>query len=112
MQERPMQERPLNDRSRASRMNADEAENLAVAALGFIAGDAERLGRFLSITGLGPDNLRQAAREPHFLAQVLSHLAEDEALLIAFAANHGENPMRIAAAHALLAGPRHEREHP
>ena len=37
---------------------ADEpeaAEALAIQALAFIAGDAERLGRFLAVTGIGPE---------------------------------------------------------
>ena len=96
----------------ATRMTREEAEGTAVAALGFLASDEERLGRFLSITGLGPENLRQSAREPAFLGQVLGHLADDESLLLAFAADLGEIPDRVAAAHRLLAGPRHEREHP
>jgi hypothetical protein len=82
-----------------------EAEALAVEALGFLARDDERLGRFLAITGLGPENLRAAASSPGFLAGVLAHMAEDEALLLAFAADAGIRPERIAAAHARLAGP-------
>ena len=44
------------------------AEQLAIAALGFIAGEPEQLGRFLAMSGIGPDSLRDAAREPRFLA--------------------------------------------
>ena len=99
-------------RTPSRRMNREDAEGFAIAALGFIAGDAERLGRFLAVTGLGPETLRQAARDKAFLGQVLSFLAEDEPLLLAFAADLGENPMRIAEAHRFLAGPRHEREDP
>ena len=39
------------------------AEALAVAALAFIAGEPERLGRFLAMSGIGPDSIRAAARE-------------------------------------------------
>jgi hypothetical protein len=92
------------------RISADEAQGVAIEALGFLAGDPDRLGRFLAITGLGPENLRAAASEPGFLGQVLGHLAEDESLLLAFAANSGQDPGRVAAAHARLAGPRHERD--
>ncbi len=72
------------------RMTREDAEGLAIAALGFIAGDAERLGRFLALTGLGPETLRQAARDKGFLGQVLDFMAEDELLLLAFAADVGE----------------------
>ena len=71
-----------------------EAEDLAIAALGFIAGEPERLGRFLAMTGIGPDSIRAAAREPRFLLGVLDHLAADEPLLLAFAAENGIRPRR------------------
>src|SRR5262249_58207951 len=74
-------------RQSASRQNAQAAaEHLAIAALGFIAGEPERLGRFLAMTGIGPDSIRTAAREAQFLLGVLDHLAADEPLLLAFAA--------------------------
>jgi hypothetical protein len=82
-----------------------DAEDVAVKAFSFLAADPERLGRFLAITGLGPQNLRGAAGEPGFLAGVLTHIAEDEALLVAFAADANLPPERVARAHVLLAGP-------
>lgn len=94
------------------RMSREEAERIATAALSFLAEDSERLGRFLSMTGLGPDNLRRAAAGKGFLGQVMGHLADDESLLLAFAADRGENPSQVAAAHRLLAGPHYEREDP
>ena len=39
-------------------------ENLAVQALAFLAADPERLGRFLAVTGIGPDAIRRAAADP------------------------------------------------
>jgi Protein of unknown function (DUF3572) len=75
-----------NRRKAQSRKEAQAAaEQLAVAALGFIAGEPERLGRFLAMTGLGPASIRDAASEPQFLAGVLDHVAADEPLLLAFA---------------------------
>ncbi len=102
----------MRDRGRSHRLTREDAEGLAIAALGYIAGDEERLRRFLAITGLGPETLRQAAQDERFLGQVLGFLADDERLLLAFAADRGENPVRIGEAHRLLAGPRHEREDP
>ena len=40
------------------------AEDMAVAALTFIAQDDERLGRFLALSGLESGNLREVAAEP------------------------------------------------
>ena len=52
-------------------LTQDAAEGLAIQALTFIAGDAERLGRFLAVTGIGPNEIRAAARESGFLIGVL-----------------------------------------
>ncbi len=82
----------------------DSARSLAVSALSFIAADPDRLGRFLGITGLGPDNLRTAAGDPAFLGSVLDYLVADEALLVEFAADAGLKPETIARAHAALSG--------
>jgi hypothetical protein len=93
-------------------LTQDAAEGLAIQALTFIAGDGERLGRFLSMTGIGPAEIRQAAREPGFLAGVLDHMASDERLLSAFAAETGADPADIGRARAALGGTSWEREHP
>jgi Protein of unknown function (DUF3572) len=98
--------------TRISRVTQEEAETIAIAALGFLASDPDRLGRFLAMTGLGPENLRAAASDPGFLGQVLAHVAEDESLLLAFAANSGERPERVGAAHITLGGSPDERQVP
>jgi hypothetical protein len=83
----------------------DSAQSLAVTALGFIAADSDRLSRFLSLTGLGPDNLRTAAADPAFLGSVMDYLIADEALLVAFAADASVKPEAVARAHSVLRGP-------
>jgi len=88
------------------------AEQLAVQALTFIAGDAAALGRFLALTGIGPAEIRGAAREPGFLVGVLDYLLGDEQLLIAFAADAGVAPEDVAAARTALSGDNWEREVP
>ena len=77
---------------------ADSGRSMAVAALTFLAADSERLERFLSVTGLGPHNLRAAAADPTFYGSVLDYLLADEPLLVAFAANAGVDPADIAQA--------------
>jgi hypothetical protein len=79
-----------------------DAEDIAIRALGFLASEPERLGRFLAVTGLGPENLRSAASDPRFLASVLDHVASDESLLLALAANLSLAPETVARANALL----------
>jgi len=81
----------------------DAATDLAVAALCFIASEPERLGRFLALTGIGPESIREAAREPEFLLGVLDHLAGDEALLLAFANENEVDPEQVTLARDVLA---------
>lgn len=88
---------------RDAAIDVEAAQALAVAALGFIAGEPERLGRFLALTGLGPENLRAAAAEPGFLAAVLDHVLADQSELFVFAESAGTSPERIEAARGALA---------
>jgi Protein of unknown function (DUF3572) len=82
----------------------ESAELLAIQALSFIAEEPERLGRFLAVTGLEAQSLRDAAREPNFLLGVLDHLAGDERLLTEFATQREITPELVTRARDLLAG--------
>jgi hypothetical protein len=85
-------------------LTQEAAEGLAIQALTFIAGDGERLGRFLATSGIGPAQIRAAAQEPGFLIGVLDYLAGDERLLSAFAAETGNDPAHVGKALAALGG--------
>ncbi len=93
-------------KNRSTEQNISNANDIAVSALSFLAEDAERFGRFLALSGLDPASIRQAATSPGFLAGILDHVAGDESLLLAFAAESGISPANIAAAHALLTSDR------
>ena len=82
----------------------EDAQLLAAKGLIFIANDQEMLGRFVSLTGLAPNDIRVAAGEPEFLAGVLSFLMDHEAVLLAFAASVGISPRHVADAHLALSG--------
>ena len=88
------------------------AEIVAIQALSFVAGDPERLGAFLAESGIGPDTLRTAATDPHFLASVLDFVMRDDATVKAFASASQLHPTNIAAAHQALNDPRWERDVP
>ena len=88
------------------------AEIVAVQALGFIAGEPERLGLFLAESGIGPETLRTAATDPQFLASVLDFVMRDDATVKAFAAASQLHPTNIAAAHQALNDPEWERDVP
>ena len=83
-----------------------DADEIAIAALIYLASDETRLERFVALTGITPGNLREMARQPAFLAAVLDHLASDESLLLAFAADNAIDPAAVMRAHVKLAGPR------
>ena len=85
-------------------MTRESAETVAIQVLGFIAEEPERLDRFLALTGIGPESLRDAAREPNFLLGVLDHLASDETLLRSFAEQREIAPEVVTMARDLLAG--------
>jgi len=92
-------------------ISRESAENLAISALGFLAQDPERLGRFLELAGIGPDMIRAAAADPAFLSGVLDHVAGDEGLLRAVAEHAGVSPETVERAHLALSG-QWEREVP
>jgi hypothetical protein len=87
-----------------------EAESLAVEALAFLAGDADRIARFLALTGIGPGEIRAVAKDSAFLGAVLDHLCGDERLLLAFAQESERKPAEIVRAWAALRGPDWERD--
>ena len=82
----------------------EAAETLAVAALAYLASEPEHLGGFLAATGIGPDQIRTAARDRSFLSGVLDYFSSDEALLVAFAKSHDIDPTEIERARAALGG--------
>ena len=88
------------------------AEIVAIQALSFVAGDPGRLGAFLAESGIGPDTLRNAAADPHFLASVLDFVMRDDATVKAFASASQLHPTNIAAAHQALNDPKWERDVP
>jgi hypothetical protein len=88
------------------------AEIVGVQALSFIAADPERLGLFLAESGIGPETLRSAAGDPHFLVSVLDFVLRDDATVKAFASASQLHPTNIAAAHQALSDPHWERDVP
>ncbi len=88
--------------ARRPEMAQELAEMLAVQALSFIAAEPERLGRFLAITGIEAQSLRDAAREPNFLSGVLDHLVGDDSLMRAFAEHDGIDPLDVVRARSVL----------
>ncbi|MEM7427539.1 MAG: DUF3572 domain-containing protein [Pseudomonadota bacterium] len=85
-------------------MNPEAAQVLALDALRFLAEDGERLGRFLALSGMGPQDLKTSAGNPAFLGGVLDHLLSDESLLFLFAESQGIDADIPAKARRALPG--------
>ena len=83
----------------------DHATDTAIAVLGWLAAEEERLLPFLSASGLAPGAIREAARDPGFLGAVLDHVMSDETTLVACAEALATRPERIAAAWRALQPP-------
>jgi Protein of unknown function (DUF3572) len=98
--------------ARVNLIDRQAAERLAIQALAYLAGEPEQLGRFLALSGLGPDTIRAAAHDSQFLAGVLDHIAGDDRLLAAFADHAQVAPDQVMQARAMLAGQPWERETP
>ena len=89
-------------RQRRPRLDLGRAEEIGIEGLSFLAGDSDRLARFLGLTGFGPADLQGALRDPTVLAAVLEYLLGDEPLLLECAANRSVEPEQIQLAWDLL----------
>lgn len=77
---------------------SDGVEQIALAVLGFLVDDDERLVRFVQASGLTPDTLRHSSSDPGFLAAVLDHVMGDEETLLDCARALEMKPETIARA--------------
>ena len=69
-------------------------------ALAWVAGDPDRLGAFLNMTGAAPGDLAAQASEPAFLGSVLDFLLSEDALVTGFCDSQTlpyDTPMRARA---------------
>lgn len=64
-------------------MQQDRAEEIALAALGWLAGHDELLPVFLGASGASLADLRAGATDPVFLGSVLDFILMDDAWVIA-----------------------------
>ncbi|KCV81523.1 hypothetical protein ATO10_11442 [Actibacterium atlanticum] len=86
-------------------MKADQAETLALKALGWLAGNDELFPVFLGASGASTGDVAARASDPEFLIAVLDFIAMDDAWVIAFCDQHSlpyDTPVR--ARHALPGG--------
>ena len=77
---------------------------LALSALAATLTDERRAQRFLDVTGIGTDELRERASDPSLLAGVLAFLEAHEPDLIAVAEDVGVPPEQLVRTRAELEG--------
>ena len=90
---------PAHPKASTGAQPDQRGEEIAIAALGFLAGDDERLSRFLALTGIDPASIRQQIGDPLFQLAILDHVFEDESLLLAFCAEIKMDPARLVQIH-------------
>ena len=73
----------------------NEAETIALQALGWTLADESRASRLLALTGLTPEALRDRIGERGLLAAVLGFLEAHEPDLVACAEALGTSPARL-----------------
>jgi Protein of unknown function (DUF3572) len=83
-------------------IETNEAETLALGALGWTLGDDARAARLLALTGLTPEALRAGIGDRFMLAALLRFLESHEPDLIACAGALGLAPARLVAAREAL----------
>lgn len=82
---------------RAPETNREEAEALALSALGWVLADDARAQRLLALTGLEPSDLRSRLGDPVLLDAVLAFLEAHQPDLIACAAAINVTPDHLVA---------------
>jgi hypothetical protein len=85
-------------------MKHEQACDVALDALIWLAGMPEDLAAFLAAGGLAPADLRGRADDAEFLGCLLDFLLEGDARLLAFAAASGVPPETVVRARAALPG--------
>ena len=79
-----------------------DALTLALAALAATLSDARRAQRFLDLTGIGTDELRDRAADPLLLSALIDFLEAHEPDLLAVAEQVGVGPQALVEARRQL----------
>lgn len=85
-------------------MNKDQAETMALNALGYIASDEDLLGQLCALTGTGAEDFRTEAADPDFLAGVLDFLLMEDKRLLGFCESADIRPEEPKRARQALPG--------
>jgi hypothetical protein len=87
------------------RTNSEDAETIALNALGFLAESPQAMERLTIQSGLDLTTIRKRAADRDFLAAVVDFLMTNEELLVAFCESRRIDPKSVQrAAHQLGGG--------
>lgn len=86
------------------RTNSEEAETIALNALGFLAESPQAMERLTIQSGLDLTTIRKRATERDFLAAVVDFLMTNEELLVGFCESRRIDPKRVQMAAHRLSG--------
>lgn len=84
------------------RISPENAEILALQALGWLAGRPDDIARFLAGSGLEAGELPRAASDPLLLGSLLDFLLANEALLLEFCQDGSIIPQTVQLARCRL----------
>ena len=79
-------------------------QEIPILFMAFIAQDDIRLEHFMSLTGIGPGDMKNGLGDPDFQAMVLDYALENESLILEFAAHQGLQPDAVLRARRKLPG--------
>lgn len=85
-------------------ISQDGAEQLAIKAIVWLAGNDELLPVFMGSTGADESAFREGVSKPEFQTSVLDFIMMDDAWVIAFCNNEGIPYDRLMQARAALPG--------
>ncbi len=92
------------------RSGVEDAKEIAIEILSFLASRTEPMRRFVEMTGVDPGEIRALVREQAFLCALADFIASEEQLLAEFASQSGRDAAAVEAARRALCGPTWERE--
>lgn len=86
----------------------DAAETVAITIFAELANEPAELQRFLALSGIQPETIRDASRQPGFLVGVLDYVLGGARTLTAIEAATGLSAKTISDTRERLAGDRFE----
>lgn len=85
-------------------MKQDQAEVIALQAVGYLSENEYALNALMAQSGLGPDDFKNGLSSASFLAGLLDFLLQDEGTLLDFCQSLNMSPEEVVKARRALPG--------